>query len=74
MECQKTLFRGEQLSKSVVRLQKNSLTLEYEKEKFIQNICNFVEPLNFEAMQVMADQEQILETLSKLYLLCPTME
>ena len=53
---------------------KNSLTLEYEKEKFIQNTCNFVEPLNFEAMQVMADQEQILETLSKLYLLCPTME
>ena len=53
---------------------KNSLTFEYEKEKFIQNTCNFVEPLNFEAMQVMADQEQILETLSKLYLLCPTME
>ena len=53
MESQKTLFQEEQLSKSVVRLQKNSLTLEYEKEKFIQNICNFVEPLNFEAMQVM---------------------
>lgn len=53
MESQKTLFQEEQLSKSAVRLQKNSLTLEYEKERFIKNMCNFIEPLNFEAIQFM---------------------
>ena len=67
MESQKTLFQEEQLSKSVVRLQKNSLTLEYEKEKFIQNICNFVEPLNLEAIQVMgrprADFRDIIKAI-----------
>lgn len=35
-----------------IALRPNKLTLEYEKEKFIQNICNFIEPLNFEAIQI----------------------
>ena len=67
MEQQKTLFQREPFQKSVVRLQKNLLSLEHEKEKFIKNICNFVEPLNFEALQIMgrprADFKDIVKAL-----------
>jgi len=34
-------------------LQKNKLTLEHEKERFIQNLCEFIKPLNFEQLQLM---------------------
>jgi hypothetical protein len=67
MEKQIMLFQEEQSSGSVVRLQKNSLTLEYEKEKFIKNICNFIEPLNFESIQEMgrprADFKDIVKAM-----------
>ncbi len=53
MESQQELFKKESISKPVIALQKNSLTLEKEKEKFIQNLCNFIEPLNFEQLQIM---------------------
>jgi len=54
MEQQEKLFEEQRNNlKSVITLQPNKLTLEHEKEKFIQNICNFIEPLNFEALQVM---------------------
>lgn len=66
MEHQKTLFQDKEKTEAI-RLQKNSLTLEYEKEKFIQNICNFIEPLNFEVLQVMgrprADFKDIIKAL-----------
>ena len=54
MENQQKLFTGkETIFKPVVTLQKNKLSLEYEKEKFINNLCNFIEPLNFEHLQIM---------------------
>ena len=37
----------------VIALQPNKLTLEHEKEKLIQNLCDFIEPLNFEQLQIM---------------------
>lgn len=34
-------------------LQKNNFSLENEKEKFIKNVSNFIDPLNLETLQVM---------------------
>jgi len=54
MEQQEKLFHDVRSNfKPVVALQKNKLSLEQEKEKFIKNLCNFIEPLNFEQMQIM---------------------
>ena len=53
MEQQEKLFKRLEITKPVIALQKNSLTLEREKERFIQNLCNFIEPLNFEQLQIM---------------------
>ena len=39
--------------KPIITLQKNKFSLEQEKEKFIQNLCGFIEPLNFEQLQIM---------------------
>lgn len=52
MEQQEKLFEGQQF-KPVIALQRNTLTLEKEKENFITNLCEFVEPLNFEQLQIM---------------------
>jgi hypothetical protein len=52
MELQTKLSK-ENKFESVVILQKNTLTLEHEKERFITNLCDFIEPLNFEQLQVM---------------------
>jgi hypothetical protein len=52
MDTQTQLFRkGE--SRPLIALQRNTITLEVEKEKFIHNLCDFIEPLNFEQLQVM---------------------
>jgi hypothetical protein len=63
MENQLTLFKGNM----AMRLQKNKSSLEYEKERFIQNLCNFVEPLNFQSLQMMgrprADLKDIVKSL-----------
>ena len=61
MESQTTLFKNNEIIKPVITLQKNKLTLEHEKEKFIQNLCDFIEPLNFEQLQVWEDQKLILK-------------
>ncbi len=54
MEQQEKLFHDVRNNfKPVVTLKKNVLTLEQEKEKFINNLCDFIEPLNFEQMQIM---------------------
>jgi len=53
MEQQERLFEGQEKFKPVITLQKNILTLEKEKERFITNLCDFIEPLNFEQLQVM---------------------
>jgi len=54
MDKQETLFQQEtKQSHLVVRLQKNTLTLEREKERFLKNLCNFLDPLNFETIQIM---------------------
>ncbi len=53
MEHQQKLFKRHEIIKPVIALQKNSLTLEREKERFIKNLCNFIEPLNFEQLQIM---------------------
>ena len=51
---QERLFEGQESQfKPVITLQKNTLTLEKEKERFIQNLCDFIEPLNFEQLQIM---------------------
>lgn len=52
METQERLFHKEE-QHSIIALQKNSLTLEHEKEIFINNLCDFIEPLNFEQLQVL---------------------
>ena len=52
METQEKLFHKEERH-SIVSLQKNLLTLEQEKERFINNLCDFIEPLNFELLQVL---------------------
>ncbi len=53
MEYQKELFKNQEILKPVIALQKNPLTLEKEKEHFIRNLCNFLNPLNFEQLQIM---------------------
>jgi len=68
MDKQETLFQQKaRQSQSVVRLQRNTLTLEREKERFIKNLCNFLDPLNFETIQVMgrprADFKNIVKSL-----------
>jgi hypothetical protein len=40
-------------TEQVIALQPNKLTLEHEKERFINNLCDFIEPLNFEQLQLM---------------------
>ncbi|MDO8659955.1 MAG: transposase [Candidatus Parcubacteria bacterium] len=68
MEQQDKLFeRQENQFKPVITLQRNILTLEKEKERFITNLCDFIEPLNFEQLQVMgrprADFKDIIKAL-----------
>ncbi len=67
MEQQEKLFEGLKQFKPVIALQKNSLTLEKEKERFMTNLCDFIEPLNFEQLQVMgrpkADFKDIIKAL-----------
>jgi len=68
MDKQETLFQQEaRQSQSVVKLQKNTLTLEKEKERFIQNLCNFLNPLNFEQIQMIgrprSDFKDIIKSL-----------
>lgn len=53
METQEKLSHDVKSFKPVVALQKNKLSLEQEKERFINNMCDFIEPLNFEQLQVM---------------------
>lgn len=53
MEQQQKLSESTELEKPIVALQKNLLTLEKEKESFIKNLCNFIEPLNFQQLQIM---------------------
>jgi len=68
METQERLFHDVRSNfKPVVALQPNKLTLEHEKEKFIHNLCDFIEPLNFEQLQIMgrpkANFKDILKAL-----------
>ena len=68
METQEKLFHDTRSSfKPVVALQKNKLSLEQEKERFITNMCDFIEPLNFEQLQIMgrprADFRDIIKSL-----------
>lgn len=51
MELQ-TKLSIHQKQNSIVDLQKNNFTLETEKQNFIQNLCDFVEPLDFEQLQL----------------------
>ena len=54
MEQQSSLFKtNNQLPNPVITLQKNKYSLEQEKEKFITNMCDFIEPLNFDQLQIM---------------------
>jgi len=67
MEQQEKLFHDMRSFKPVIALQKNKYTLEQEKEKFINNLCDFIEPLNFEQLQVIgrprADFKDIIKAL-----------
>lgn len=51
METQSHLFQ-EKETKPLIALQRNKITLETEKENFIKNLCDFIEPLNFEQLQI----------------------
>jgi len=50
-EVQTTLLQRREVRPSI-NLLKNPLSLEKEKEKFIQNLCNFLDPLNFDTFQL----------------------
>lgn len=67
MEQQEKLFEGIKQFKPIIALQKNTFTLEREKERFITNLCDFIEPLNFEQLQDMgrpkADFKDIIKEL-----------
>ena len=67
METQERLLHNTRSFKPVVTLQKNELSLEQEIEKFIINMCDFIEPLNFEQLQVIgrprADFKDIIKSL-----------
>jgi len=69
MENQERLFKstGESF-KPVVTLQKNKYSLEQEKEKFIINMCNFIEPINFEQFQVMGRPRKDFKDIVKALL------
>lgn len=66
MEQQVRLFQNEG-SKPSITLRKNTLSLEQEKERFINNLCDFIEPLNFEQLQIMgrprADFKEIIKAI-----------
>lgn len=51
----------------VITMQPNKLTLKHKKEKFITNLCDFIEPLNFEQLQLIgrprADFKDIVKSL-----------
>ncbi|VVB82729.1 Transposase DDE domain protein [uncultured archaeon] len=67
MESQEKLFNEQKKFKPIIALQKNVLTLEHEKERFITNLCDFIEPLNFEQLQIMgrpkADFKDVIKAL-----------
>ena len=44
---------NEKQGSQTILLQKNIFSLENEKERFIQNLYDFIEPLNFEQLQIM---------------------
>ena len=52
MEQQTSLFQHTGISKPVITLQKNKHYLEQEKEKFINNMCDFIKPLNLQQLQI----------------------
>ncbi len=69
MEQQEKLFHDVRSNfKPVVALQPNKLTLEHEKEKFINNLCDFVESLNFEQLQVMGRPKANFKDILKAFL------
>jgi transposase len=51
----------------VITLHTNKLTLENEKENFIQNLCDFIEPLNFEQLQVMGRPKAKFKDIIKAF-------
>ena len=70
-ETQETLMSYDKNLKAekfrlVVKLKPNPKSLEQEKEKLIQNLCDFIEPLNLEQLQVMgrprADFKDIIKS------------
>ena len=69
MEAQERLFHDIKSNfKPVVALQKNKLSLEQEKEKFINNLCDFIEPLNFEQVQIMGRPKVNFKDILKAFL------
>ena len=69
MEAQEKLFHDVRSNfKPVIALQKNQYSLEQEKEKFINNLCDFVEPLNFEQLQVMGRPKTNFKDILKAFL------
>lgn len=68
MEQQIKLWKYDKnLTKSVTKLEPNLKSLEEEKTKFIQNLCEFLDRLNFETVQFMgrpkADFRDIIKSL-----------
>lgn len=68
MEKQERLFHDVRSNfKPVIALQKNKYSLEQEKEKFIQNLCDFIEPLNFEQLQIMGRPKANFKDIIKAF-------
>jgi len=66
MEQQKKIFEEKQNeSRTLISLQRNTLTLEKEKERFMVNLCDFVEPLNFEQIQTMGRPKENFKDIIK---------
>ena len=54
MENQQKLFFGiKENINPITILKKDKYSLEQEKERFIHSMCEFIEPLNFEQLQIM---------------------
>ena len=69
MEHQERLFNSVRGSfKPVIELNKNNHSLEQEKERFISNLCDFIEPLNFEQLQAIGRPRAAFKDIMKALL------
>ncbi len=62
-------FDKELFGRAIVKLEPNKHSLELEKEKFIQNMCEFIDRLNFETLQLMGRPKSNFKDIIKSLLM-----